>query len=709
MIEIVQYTSQQSEEWDSFVRESKNGTFLLERRFMDYHAHRFHDCSLMIYDDHLLVGLFPANVDSTTHVVYSHQGLTYGGLLLNTESTQLQTLQMMQAILLWLIDFLQARRLIYKPIPYIYSTCSAQEDLYALFRAGGRLTTRSVSSVVSMSNPLRMRKLRLRGAVKAIDNGLYISRMTDEDWDMLKAFWDILDEVLFSRHNVYPVHSIDEMKLLMSRFPQQIKLFTVCKEQQVVAGCVVFITTNVAHIQYIAASDEGRQLGALDLLFRHLINERFKQMAYLDFGISTENGGQWLNEGLIFQKEGFGGRAVCYDTYAVDLDRDTIEHMLPSSEPQKEQIKFFDLKQINASFEPLLSDEILHVLSSGWYILGQQVQQFEQQFAQYIGSKHCILCGNGMEALTLILRAYKRLNHWTDDSEVIVPANTFIASILAIREAGLRAVMCDAMLNDYLIDVNDVKEKITDKTVAILPVHLYGRVCNMKVINELAATHNLIVIEDAAQAHGAVLGDIRAGHLGNAAGFSFYPGKNLGALGDAGAITTDDDELAEMVRMMGNYGSNKKYVNDVEGLNSRTDEIQAAALSVKLPRLDKDNDCRRQIALRYNAGIDNPLITKPVLPKDLREHVFYVYPIRCGYREQLMQHLKSRGIETLIHYPIPPHKQAALAKDYEGQKFPVTEQIHREILSIPISPILSDEAVERIITAINQFNPVDEK
>ena len=701
---IVQFTNQQSDEWDAFVRESKNGTFLLERRFMDYHSDRFSDCSLMIYDDMELVAVLPANWDEETHTVYSHQGLTYGGLLLTKESTARQVMEMMQLLLLWYIDYLQASRFVYKPIPYIYSECPSEEDLYALFRAGAKLKTRAVSSVVAMQNPLRMRKLRLRGAKKAIDNGLYIDRMTDEDWDTLQAYWSLLTEVLLRHHSVRPVHTSEEMQLLMSRFPQQIKLYLVRREREIVAGCVVFATSRVAHIQYIAAGDEGRELGALDLLFRHLINERFKHLSYLDFGISTENGGQVLNEGLIFQKEGFGARAVCYDSYEVDLSRTVIEQMLPIASLPDTPVKFLDLRRLNASFEPLLSEEVTRIVRGGWYLQGTAVKTFEHHFAEYIGVRHCVLCGNGLDALTLILRACKQLNWWADDSEVIVPANTFIATILAIREAGLRPVLAEPSLSDYLLDVSELPKLLTERTVAVLPVHLYGRVCDMSAINAFAADHHLLVIEDAAQAHGAMLGDRKAGALGHAAGFSFYPGKNLGALGDAGCVTTDDDTLAETVRMMGNYGSRVKYVNEVPGMNSRTDEIQAAVLDVKLPRLDADNERRRWIAQRYVERIENPLIILPTLPKDPLEHVFYIFPVRTGYREQLMAWLKEQRIETLIHYPIPPHRQQALP-ELAGLKLPVTEQIHREVLSLPLSPVMTDDEVERVIVAVNKFNP----
>lgn len=702
-MKIVQYTPQMADEWNAFVRESKNGTFLFERGFMDYHAARFVDCSLMVYEDEELVALFPANWVESEKTVYSHQGLTYGGLVLSTLATQHLVLSVLQGILFWYIDFLQAKHLVYKPIPYIYSACASEEDLYALFRANAHLKTRCVSSVVTMSNPLQMRKLRLRGAKKAIDNDLYIDRMTEEDWDTLETYWELLTTVLQKNHSVKPVHTFEEMKLLMSRFPQQIKLFLVRSGREIVAGCVVFITQQVAHIQYIASGEQGREQGALDLLFRHLINERFKQMAYVDFGISTELGGNYLNEGLIFQKEGFGARAVCYDSYELDLNTDVVEQLMPDIQRPQGKVSFLDLKRVNASFEPLLSEAVTSVVRSGWYLQGTCVASFEQHFAAYVGAKHCVLCGNGLEALTLIMRAMKRLNWWSDDSEVLVPANTFIATILAIKEAGLVPVLCEPSMRDYLMDVTQLEALRSPKTVAVLPVHLYGQVCDMQAINAFAEAHHLLVIEDAAQAHGAMQGDQHAGHLGHAAAFSFYPAKNLGAMGDAGCVTTDDDTLAEMIRMMANYGSKEKYVNELPGMNSRTDEIQAAVLDVKLSRLDADNERRRQIARRYMEGIDNPLVVKPVMPRDEQEHVFYVFAIRTGYRAQLMTWLSQQGIETIIHYPIPPHHQAALS-ELAGLSLPITEQIHREVMSLPIYPVMTDSEVERVIDAVNRFN-----
>lgn len=702
-MDIIQYTPILAEEWDAFVRNSKNGTFLLERRFMDYHSNRFSDCSLLIYEDHQLVALFPANRVEDQRIIYSHQGLTYGGLLLTTETTESQTMSIMQAIFLWYIDYLQAARLIYKPIPYIYSECAAEEDLYALFRAGAKLKTRAVSSVVTMKNPLKMRKLRMRGVRKAIDNGLYIDRMDEEDWDTLAEYWQLLTAVLEEHHAVRPVHTLDEMRLLMTRFPQQIKLYLVRMERQIVAGCVVFITRNVAHIQYIASGKEGKERGALDLLFRYLINERFKNLSYIDFGISTEQGGRFLNEGLIFQKEGFGARSVCYDSYEVELDRSVIEQMHPIKSDIKAPIKFLDLKRITASFEPLLSEEVTRVVRSGWYLQGKCIQTFEAQFAAYLGVRHCILCGNGLEALTLILRACKMLNLWDDDSEVIVPANTFIASILAIKEAGLRPMLVEPSPTTYLLEASTLSKACTEHTVAIMPVHLYGRVCQMEPINAFAAEHHLLVIEDAAQAHGAIYKDLHAGHLGHAAGFSFYPGKNLGALSDSGCVTTDDDTLAETVRKLGNYGSAKKYVYELAGINSRSDEIQAAILSVKLPRLDADNEARRHVARVYSEGITNPLITLPAMPEDPQQNVWHIYPVRTSERDRLREYLSAAGIETMVHYPIPPHKQQAYS-EWNDCSYPISERIHREILSLPMSPVMTEEEVQRVIEALNAYS-----
>ncbi len=715
---VVPYSVNYKGVWDDFVQRAKNGTFLLQRDFMDYHADRFFDCSLLVYDGERtgsdspapegkdrLKAVFPANWVEEEHTVFSHQGLTYGGLIMEPELTQQEVLDVLQSIMQYYRDMMQARTLVYKPIPYIYSTSPAQEDLYALFRADARLRSRAVSSVISLRNQLRMRTLRQRQAKKALDNGFYIERLGEGDAAGLHEYWQLLTDVLLRHHGVRPVHSEEEMALLMERFPREIKVFLVKRDKRTTAGCVVFLNRQVAHIQYIAAGDEGREFGALDLLFRHLITERFQQLEYFDFGISTEQGGRVLNGGLIFQKEGFGGRGVCYDSYEVDLTSDVVNRLTGTTLPDDDSalIRFLDLKVLNDSFEPCLTQAVEEVMRSGWYLQGERNRSFEEHFAHYCGTHHCVLVGNGMDALTLILRAYKTMLGWADGDEVIVPANTFVATILAIREAGLKPVLCEPSMQDYLIDTNRMQELLTERTRAVMPVHLYGRVCDMPTICRWAQTHGLKVVEDAAQAHGAIYRGKRTGSLGDAAGFSFYPGKNLGAMGDAGCVTTNDDELARLVRMMGNYGSGEKYVFRYKGMNSRTDEMQAAILDVKLPRLDADNERRRQIALMYSRGIENPLITLPSMPQAVEEHVFYVYPVRCPARQQLQDYLRARGISTLIHYPIPPHKQEAF-DEWNQCRLPVTERIHREILSLPISPLLTDGQVGRIIRVVNEFN-----
>lgn len=366
-------------------------------------------------------------------------------------------------------------------------------------------------------------------------------------------------------------------------------------------------------------------------------------------------------------------------------------------------IPFLDLKAINERYEPLLSQEIERVVRSGWYLLGEENRRFETAFAQYCGARHCIAVGNGLEALTLILRGYAELLGWGKDNEVIVPANTYIASILAISNAGLTPVLCEPSLDTYLIDETLIEPLITTRTVAIMPVHLYGRCCNMTAINAIAKQYGLKVVDDLAQAHGIEQNGRKGGHLCDATGISFYPGKNLGALGDAGAVTTDDDALADVVRKIANYGSGRKYVNEFMGRNSRMDELQAAALCVKLKGLDEDNNRRRAIALRYNEGICNPLITKPTPTACPEEHVYHIYAIRCKNRDALQQHLLQHGIHTLVHYPIPPHKQQAY-KEWNDRHYPITERIHDEILSLPISPVMTDEMVERVCQAVNTFN-----
>ena len=364
-------------------------------------------------------------------------------------------------------------------------------------------------------------------------------------------------------------------------------------------------------------------------------------------------------------------------------------------------IKYCDLKKITEIYEPQLSEAANRVIKSGWYILGNEVKNFEQEFAQYCGCNHCIGTGNGLDALTIIMLAYKKLGIMQDGDEVIVPANTYIASILSILQAGLKPVLCEPSWESCNINPEKIEELITPRTKAIMAVHLYGRCAEIPKIHQTAKKHSLKIIEDSAQAHGATINGKRTGSLGDAAGFSFYPGKNLGALGDGGAITTNDKALADTARTIANYGSQKKYVNIYRGVNSRLDEIQAAILSVKLKSLDNDNDRRRDIAERYNNEINNPAITLPQTRKR-EEHVYHIYPIFCKEREKLQKYLYENGVETLIHYPIPPHKQEAL-KEFNELELPITERIHCEELSLPCNPAMSDDEVAKVIATINSF------
>ena len=373
-------------------------------------------------------------------------------------------------------------------------------------------------------------------------------------------------------------------------------------------------------------------------------------------------------------------------------------------------IKFLDLKKINDSFEPQLSQAIKRVLDSGWYLQGKEVAAFEQEYARYIGVQHCVGCANGLDALRLILKAYIELGMMHEGDEVIVPANTYIASILAITDNRLVPVLVEPDIRTYNIDPFQIEDKITERTRAIMIVHLYGQNAMHPEIERLVKKYNLKLIEDNAQAQGCYYGNKRTGALGHAAGNSFYPGKNLGALGDAGAVTTDDTDLASVIRALGNYGSNKKYVNEYQGLNSRLDEIQAAILRVKLVRLDQDNQKRRAIANSYLQQINHPEIVLPTIDQtdesvlQNQSHAWHLFVVRCREREYFQKHLTNEGVQTLIHYPIPPHKQQAYLL-WNKVTFPITEQIHHEILSLPIGPSIEPNEVESIIQAVNQYEP----
>lgn len=363
-------------------------------------------------------------------------------------------------------------------------------------------------------------------------------------------------------------------------------------------------------------------------------------------------------------------------------------------------IPFLDLKAINAQYRDELIAAATRVIDSGWYIGGHELELFEQEFAQFCGTQYAIGVGNGLDALTLTLRAWKELGKLKDGDEVIVPANTFIASLLAISESGLTPVLVEPELSTYNICATHTEAAITRKTKAILPVHLYGQLANMEAINRLAQQHGLLVLEDSAQAHGATQQNKKAGNWGHASAFSFYPGKNLGALGDAGAVTTNDETLARTIRALGNYGSEKKYEHRMAGVNSRLDEIQAAMLRVKLTHLNKETAHRQHIAATYLAGINNPAVT---LPEHLGEaHVWHLFVVRVAQRKAFMQHLAQHGVQSLIHYPLPPHQQGAY-KELAQLSFPITEQIHQHVVSLPISPTLAMENVHKVIRVVNSF------
>jgi len=397
-------------------------------------------------------------------------------------------------------------------------------------------------------------------------------------------------------------------------------------------------------------------------------------------------------------------------------------------------IKFLDMQKVTSSFEPELSSAIENVLKKGWFILGEESSYFESEYAAFIGTRHCIGTANGLDALRLVLKAYIEIGVMKEGDEIIVPANTFIATILAITDNRLRPVFVEPDIDTYNIDPSLIEKAVTDKTRAIIIVHLYGQACWPDEIRQIADKFKLRIIEDNAQAvgamtaiHGSVNGTLlkdvltykRTGSLADAAGHSFYPGKNLGALGDGGAVTTDDDDLGTMVRSLANYGLIRKYIHDHKGLNSRLDEIQAAVLRVKLPRLDSDNKLRRVIAGYYASNISNPQIILPGINNPdfnarksdsnahdsllaALNHVWHLFVVRHPERDRLKQFLEEKGIQTLIHYPVPPHKQRAYT-EYSSLELPVTEKIHREVLSLPISQVMTLDEAGKVVEIVNKF------
>lgn len=365
------------------------------------------------------------------------------------------------------------------------------------------------------------------------------------------------------------------------------------------------------------------------------------------------------------------------------------------------QIPFLSLKDVTDKYSDEIHEAALRVIDSGWYLQGAENKKFEEDYANYIGTKHCVGVANGLDALILIFRAYIELGVMKRGDEVIVPANTYIATILSITENGLVPVLVEPNIDTLQIDDALIEEKITPKTKAICIVHLYGQCAYTEKIGELCKKHKLKLIEDNAQAHGCTFNGIKTGALGDAAGHSFYPGKNLGALGDAGAVTTNDEALATAVRSLANYGSQRKYVFQYCGRNSRLDEIQAAILDVKLRHLDDDVALRKNVARRYIEGIKNPAITLPKIT-DWDRHVFHIFPVLCGRRDEFQKYLAEKGIGTNIHYPIPPHKQECY-KEWNSLSFPVTERIHAQELSLPMSQCLTDEQVRYVIDAVNSW------
>lgn len=378
-------------------------------------------------------------------------------------------------------------------------------------------------------------------------------------------------------------------------------------------------------------------------------------------------------------------------------------------------IKFLDLQKVTARYADEIHQAVDQVVDSGWYLQGNAVKQFEHDYAQYIGTKHCVGVGNGLDALALIYRAYIELGVMQKGDEIIVPANTYIASILAITENGLKPVLVEPSPETLQIDDAKIEAAITERTKSIMIVHLYGRCAFTSHIGELCQKYNLKLVEDNAQAHGCRYVEVgtdasehhstnhgkRTGSLGDAAGHSFYPGKNLGALGDAGAVTTNDEALADTIRALANYGSRKKYVFKYKGRNSRLDEIQAAVLDVKLRHLDEDNAHRRTIARYYEQELGSKLISLPsLLP--LESNVYHIFPILCTHRDALQEYLSFHGIQTLIHYPIPPHQQECY-QEWSSQSYPITEKIHREELSLPISPVMAMEEAEEVVKAIKAY------
>lgn len=360
-------------------------------------------------------------------------------------------------------------------------------------------------------------------------------------------------------------------------------------------------------------------------------------------------------------------------------------------------IKFLDLKKINNRYREEIDSRIKDILDKGWYLQGEENENFTKNFANFCGTKFALGVANGLDALNLIIKAYG----FGNGDEIIVPANTYIATILAISENGCIPILVEPDIKTYNINPDSIEEKITSKTKAIMVVHLYGQAVQMEKIWKIAKKYNLKIIEDSAQAHGAIYQENRTGNLGDASGFSFYPGKNLGCMGDGGAVTTNDEELFNKIKAIANYGSDRKYHHIYKGVNSRLDEIQAAVLDIKLKHLDSDNNKRREISKYYRENIKN---SKIILPEtyDEKSHVWHIFAVRTQNRDEFQKYLTEKGIQTIIHYPTPPHKQGAY-KEWNNLSFPITEEIHNTILSLPISPVMTDSEIEKVVEVVNEY------
>lgn len=360
-------------------------------------------------------------------------------------------------------------------------------------------------------------------------------------------------------------------------------------------------------------------------------------------------------------------------------------------------IKFLDLEKINNRYREEIDSRIKNILDKGWYLQGEENENFTKNFANFCGTKFALGVANGLDALNLIIKAYG----FGNGDEIIVPANTYIATILAISENGCIPILVEPDIKTYNINPDSIEEKITTKTKAIMVVHLYGQAVQMEKIWKIAKKYNLKIIEDSAQAHGAIYQENRTGNLGDASGFSFYPGKNLGCMGDGGAVTTNDEELFNKIKAIANYGSDRKYHHIYKGVNSRLDEIQAAVLDIKLKHLDSDNNKRREISKYYRENIKN---SKLILPEtyDEKSHVWHIFAVRTQNRDKFQKYLTEKGIQTIIHYPTPPHKQGAY-KEWNNLSFPITEEIHNTILSLPISPVMTDSEIEKVVEVVNEY------